>query len=363
MSSYESIFDVEIVDDVTYYTTISDDFIDTNVEFTRDNYKNPPLWLLKPEEKIIIDVETENSEKFDLQVRKLIDPSDGRILSYNSGCIIACQIRNSNQENLDGRSLDFHYPDSIDFSGIENLFKQYFNKEIKITVTPYCVEINGINFKAIEFRRSGEEYQGDRYFESPFQNPTYFHYNEGDYECLFLVGNDTGDGVIMFNNRFILTDSSYGGGYGEYFAEINKKKISDSHYRYIYKNINKECEYLQMTLNSIDNDQGRLKITKTIIENEIKHVKLDYQSEIPHFTKIIHVTKGQTIKITPDDFIVKNSSGVSACSITCNSVPEELYLWNNEISGVINESCYVIFTVSNGEDSKQYKIHFIVTNN
>lgn len=363
MSSYESIFDVEIVDNNVTYTTVSDDFIDTDVVFTRDNYKNPPLWLLKPDEKIIIDVETENSENFDLQVRKLIDPSDGRILFNIVYGSIACIIRNSNQEQIDSIVLEFDERDSPDFSGIENLFKQYFNKEIKITLTPYCMEINGINFKALNFSHSLIDSQQERYFENPFQNPAYFHYNEGDYECLFLSGNNVDKGVIMFNNRFCFTDGSYIDDNGEYFTEINKQKISDSHYRYIYKNINKECEYLQMTLNSIDNDQGRLKITKTIIENEIKHVKLDCQSEIPHFTKIIHVTKGQTIKITPDDFIVKNSSGVSPCSITCDSVPEELYLWNNEISGVINESCCVTFTVSNGEDSKQYRIYFIVTNN
>lgn len=363
MSSYESIFDVQIVDNNVTYTTVCDDFIDTNVEFTRDNYKNPPLWLLKPDEKIIIDVQTENSENFDLQVRKLIDTSDDQRILFNIiyGAI-GCQIKNSNQEEIDSISLEFNCYDTPDFSGIENLFKQYFNKEIKITLTPYFVEINGINLKAFDFTRSNSDLQDEYYIENPFVHLAAFHYNEGDYEFLFMVGNTVSDGVVMFNNRICFNDSSYAGGDGG-FAEINKQKISDSHYQYIYKNTNSECEYLQMTLNSIDNDQGRLKITKTIVENEIKHVKLDFQSEIPYFTKIIHVTKGQTINITPDDFIVKNSSGVSPCSLTCNSVPEGFSWNNNELTGVVNESCYVIFTVSNGEDSKQYRIHFIVTNN
>ena len=361
MSSYESIFDVQIVDNNVTYTTVSDDFIDTDVEFTRDNYKNPPLWLLKPDEKIIIDVQTENSENFDLQVRKLIDTTDDpRILFNIINGAIGCVIRNSNQEQIDSISIEFNDRDSPDFSGIENLFKQYFNKEIKITLTPYCIEINGINFKAIEFTRSNSDLQDEYYIENPFLHLGTFHYKEGDYEFLFVVGNTVSDGVVMFNNRICFNDASYAGGDGG-FEEINKQKISDSHYQYIYKNTNNECEYLQMTLNSIDNDQGRLKITKTIVE-EIKHVKLDFQSEIPYFTKIIHVTKGQSITINKDNFIVKDSSGVSPCSITCNSVPEGFSWNNNELTGVISESCSTQFSVTNGEDTKEYRMYFIVTN-
>lgn len=99
-----------------------------------------------------------------------------------------------------------------------------------------------------------------------------------------------------------------------------------------------------------------------IHQGEIKHVKLDYHNEIPYFIKVIHVTKGQSITINKDNFIVKDSAGVSPCSIICNSVPEGLTWINNELTGVVNESCYVTFTVSNGDDTKEYKVYFIITN-
>lgn len=99
-----------------------------------------------------------------------------------------------------------------------------------------------------------------------------------------------------------------------------------------------------------------------IIASKIKHVKIDFQSETPYFTKIIHVTKGQSITINKDNFIVKDSAGVSPCSITCNAVPEGLSWTNNELTGVISENCSVQFSVNNGHDTKEYKVYFIITN-
>lgn len=99
-----------------------------------------------------------------------------------------------------------------------------------------------------------------------------------------------------------------------------------------------------------------------IVASKIKHVKLDYHNEIPYFTKVIHVTKGQSITINKDNFIVKDSAGVSPCSITCNSVPEGLTWINNELTGVISENCSVQFFVTCGEDTKEYKVYFIITN-